>query len=436
VDKSRANILQIQKYLNGELDAKAMHRLEREALDDPFLMDALEGYQAAAGNQQPNLDLLAEQINARVSKKERRIIPWTTISIAAGIVGFMIVVGLLYKNNSPATPQKTAEVIEQPISGADTVNPAAVIPEKKADIAVLPTNRNAVISPRLKESAKSFQYDKNDDMPNGSIAEAELAPVPNTGVEIAPAAAATPLDEMIMGTLSKQKDSAEMPLVVALKKRPILQPLTGKAEGVNSEAKRPASQFELNKLDLPPGYLSAAANNSSNTAPVPASIYKANAKPPVLTDSKGQYAAPAASPSPLAEPVLSGFDVKTSASNSSVSNKPLLNTNLTADSVAGYFSRANSLNTATLAQPQKGWVMYQLYLSQKCTLPVGQKPGAVELKFTISPTGQINNVTVLKGLSPEANKKAVRLITDGPKWIGNANGKPEEKTLRLEFINK
>jgi hypothetical protein len=69
VDKSRANILQIQKYLNGELDAKAMHRLEREAQDDPFLMDALEGYQGSTGNQQTNLDLLAGQLNARVIKK-------------------------------------------------------------------------------------------------------------------------------------------------------------------------------------------------------------------------------------------------------------------------------------------------------------------------------------------------------------------------------
>jgi len=36
---------QIRKYLNGELDARAMHQLEKEAQNDPFLMEALEGYE-------------------------------------------------------------------------------------------------------------------------------------------------------------------------------------------------------------------------------------------------------------------------------------------------------------------------------------------------------------------------------------------------------
>ncbi len=80
--------------------------------------------------------------------------------------------------------------------------------------------------------------------------------------------------------------------------------------------------------------------------------------------------------------------------------------------------------------------MYQLYLAQKSYLPAGEKPGVVELKFTVSPTGAISNITVVKGLSPVANKKAVSVIADGPKWVGNANGKPEEKTLQLEFIIK
>ena len=36
------DILQIRKYLNGELNARAMHQLERRAQDDPFLMDAMK----------------------------------------------------------------------------------------------------------------------------------------------------------------------------------------------------------------------------------------------------------------------------------------------------------------------------------------------------------------------------------------------------------
>ncbi len=33
----------LEDYLDGKLDAKAMHFVERQALDDPFVAEALEG---------------------------------------------------------------------------------------------------------------------------------------------------------------------------------------------------------------------------------------------------------------------------------------------------------------------------------------------------------------------------------------------------------
>ena len=37
----------IEKYHKGQLSAKERHDLEKAALDDPFLADALEGYSTA-----------------------------------------------------------------------------------------------------------------------------------------------------------------------------------------------------------------------------------------------------------------------------------------------------------------------------------------------------------------------------------------------------
>jgi hypothetical protein len=94
----RDYISQIQKYLNGELDARAMHKLEREAQSDPFLMDAMEGY-STVGRQQDNLIALQQRLQARTATKTRRIIPWAVISIAASVIGFAVVVGILYQGN-------------------------------------------------------------------------------------------------------------------------------------------------------------------------------------------------------------------------------------------------------------------------------------------------------------------------------------------------
>ncbi len=61
----------IRKYLAGELDDKAMHALERQALDDPFLADALEGYAAYAPDQSAHLADLEGRLGQRLEQGRR-----------------------------------------------------------------------------------------------------------------------------------------------------------------------------------------------------------------------------------------------------------------------------------------------------------------------------------------------------------------------------
>ncbi|MEO7212106.1 carboxypeptidase regulatory-like domain-containing protein [Mucilaginibacter sp.] len=447
MDKQRANILQIQKYLNGELDAKAMHRLEREAQHDPFLMDALEGYQNS-GNQQANLDLLAGQLKARVNKKERRIIPWTTISIAAGVVGFMIVVGLLYKGgNDPAKPMQTAQVTELPKINADTVANAPVTTETEASsMAALQPQKKTVISSglgnRYAPAVANKQVDVLKKVPS-TLDDAEEPPA-LAGIATAPASATnaenTPLDEMVISAIAKQKDSAEMPLTVAITKKPRSQPLVSKAEGVAiiKDKRTDNSAYELSKLNLPPGYFTGTVTNTEGT-PMAGATIKVDGKPAIVTqtDAKGVYKLPATAEKETVEVSYSGFESKRLSVGNGLSNTVAMKANVNTVNDAPGLGYSNSAGAVSnLAHPQKGWVMYQLYLAQQSYLPAGEKPGVVEIKFTVSPTGAVSNITVVKGLSPAANKKAVSLIADGPKWVGNKNGKPEEKILQLEFLIK
>ena len=54
----------LQRYLKGELSPREMHALEKAALDDPFLSDALEGL----ATPHPETDL--SELKARLSKLE------------------------------------------------------------------------------------------------------------------------------------------------------------------------------------------------------------------------------------------------------------------------------------------------------------------------------------------------------------------------------
>ena len=77
----------VQKYLSGELSAPEMHRLEKAALDDPFLAEAIEGLSTRAGTPlDEDLSELQGRLAARVATKRNRVIllPW--MKVAAVIV--------------------------------------------------------------------------------------------------------------------------------------------------------------------------------------------------------------------------------------------------------------------------------------------------------------------------------------------------------------
>lgn len=90
------NIDQIQAYLSGKLDAKAMHALERQAQSDPFLMDALEGYQETGKDQQNNLNDISARFNERTTTQAKRpVILWRVLPVAATVL-LALAAGLIW----------------------------------------------------------------------------------------------------------------------------------------------------------------------------------------------------------------------------------------------------------------------------------------------------------------------------------------------------
>ncbi|QKJ32437.1 carboxypeptidase-like regulatory domain-containing protein [Mucilaginibacter mali] len=136
-------ISQIRKYLNGELDARAMHQLEREAQDDPFLMDAMEGYEQTTGPQQGQLNDLDALLEKRIGpSKVRRIIPWKYYAAAASVLLFLTIGYLRYGRQEAPVDKKTAALekapapADHPLVNADTV--AKTVADNKMLAATVP----------------------------------------------------------------------------------------------------------------------------------------------------------------------------------------------------------------------------------------------------------------------------------------------------------
>jgi len=95
----------IQRYLKGEMSAEEMHSIETAALDDPFLADAIEGFETVIGKgHEEAIEVQLEKLNKEFSERVRqpaKVIPishsrWWQISAAAVV---LVIVGFAIYNN-------------------------------------------------------------------------------------------------------------------------------------------------------------------------------------------------------------------------------------------------------------------------------------------------------------------------------------------------
>ena len=79
----------IEKYWTGKLTPAEMHAMEKAALDDPFLADAMEGYSRFADgseNIQKDLGALRVDLETRTRPRRNVIMSWWKLAGAAMIV--------------------------------------------------------------------------------------------------------------------------------------------------------------------------------------------------------------------------------------------------------------------------------------------------------------------------------------------------------------
>lgn len=160
----------IQRYLKGEMSAREMHELEKAALDDPFLADALEGFGTEPAADQHLADL-HERLDARVRTTDRKpiLMPWMRIAAAVILlVGLSVTAWYTLLNNrhSPlaqhrekaiATPPAAAvnkDTVTEADSSATAANVAAATPPPVAEKPAAAPPPAAVRPPAINRAEK------------------------------------------------------------------------------------------------------------------------------------------------------------------------------------------------------------------------------------------------------------------------------------------
>ena len=428
----RDYISQIQKYLNGELDARAMHKLEREAQSDPFLMDALEGY-GIVGNQQDNLFALQQRLQARTATKTRRILPWTVISIAASVIGFAVVVGILYQGNEK--PQAPKVAMNQPLksSQADTTQ---VLKEEKIQLVISQPEAKRFASAKVPAHKNKAPVLAGRISNSSPVAEAEV----NIGsMDVAKKLPdSSRVEDMIVDYMANQKQDTVLGggyVAINKDKSSSLSVLKSKADGV-AATMQPRKQGDKNPSALmsagvPLNLVSGVVLNRIDGSPLPGVSVKVVGKPATTqTDVNGKFTLPNVKKDETLAFGYVGYNSKTLNVKGADSLKVELDANSNSLSEV-VVTHANSTKQVS-AHPKTGWDSFKKYLRFNAITP-DNKEGTVELKFTVNPNGSITNITVTKSLNSVANNKAIGLIEDGPDWAGNTNGKPEVVKVKVDF---
>ncbi len=104
----------IHNYVSGLMTRKEMHELEQEALNDPFLQDAIDGYRLQNGVDSAPLSLLQKRLAARVTQRgldrNRQFFGWQRLAIAlVAAVMFVVVCSLLVFRHMHSAPSGTPQ---------------------------------------------------------------------------------------------------------------------------------------------------------------------------------------------------------------------------------------------------------------------------------------------------------------------------------------
>ncbi len=214
------DIAVLEDYLDGKLDAKTMNRVEREALEDPFVAEALAGLSMSPKRSLESLSLLQKQLHERVaehhSAKKATVITWQRLSIAAAAAVIFISVGIIfwmkqvnYQEMASKQPKKIdVNIAPKPSSDSMIENAGAV-----ATVKTESTDKTATEIDKAIKAVKTNSYAANSKAKSKSITtRPETAPAAEATVAAAPISVArtsndssAALNEVVVAAYGKKK---------------------------------------------------------------------------------------------------------------------------------------------------------------------------------------------------------------------------------------
>jgi len=396
--------MKLLDYIRGLRKGKEAHRLEKESMQDPFLADAMDGYNQVEGNHEQRIEKLRMQVSAHSAKKKSTYaITW---SIAAClIIGFGISSYFLFLKKSmtdevfiaeESVSIKLAEPAAPPTPAIPATPTVPATPQK--EIALATTKVKTDSTPISEITAR--QADKKD-----MIAEIQTTSQPQG----APVAAVPMMEEVSEETAA-------------------LQEVVATIDTFESESDKKMKLAKVATILPQNNMIKGRVTDGKGEPLIGASVTYKGTNIGTITNMNGEIQ----------------VDTSRTMLIAMNENKQALNEVV----VVGYGAKKNKKSTTLgsdakvkeqtekeiTLQPVIGKRSYQKYLKEHLVRPTDEKcaqvKGKVVLTFLINKEGRPFYIKVKESLCESADKEAIRLIQEGPDWIyGN---KLVEVTVKFE----
>ncbi len=438
----------IEQYLSGSLSPRQMHAMEKAALDDALLADAIEGYAGMPDNKWNNQ---LQELHAAIADKGAvaKVIPlhkpknnWRKLAAAIFIIGAGTALTYVLTNISPDENDKA---IAQTIPAKDTV--VQTVPLEQASVTAS-LNLTATETKEILTTA------------NGPVAKVVSPPSGNT--QLITTTEPEPLalsDYPIAGAMPDNTKLSPPPAPVSSNANNNAQLSEVESFGLSKQSSRADDDAVLNRQKniYKPGAKKEAVLNNYFTAQV---VAPDNTPLPftnitIKKDNFGTYADARGMVRLISTDSILNVEVRSvgylpqiyALRNNQAQTKIVLQEDEMAQKDKVVIGRAQNsdqrsrratllTDSAVNVEPADGWENYKTYVANNLDIPEDMLKrdirGEVELSFDVKKNGTITNIKVNKSMGAEYDEAAKRLIMEGPQWKVK-KGKKTSASVKVQF---
>lgn len=388
--------MKLLDYIRGARKGKEAHRLEKEAMRDPFLADALEGYSRVGNGADEQIEELRRRIRARAVRKRNHAVVW---SIAASLL-IGVCIGSYFLFQEKPLSDEARMAMEQAVHP----KPLSVYEEEKKDELA-----EAVIKDSAGPSKKLISENKKKKM---------LAP----SSEVPQVMTQELMEEALEATIDDEPSAMDKKMVM-------------RASVAND------SSFNAKVAVV--GKVRGKVTDPSGEPLVGATVRVKGTNQGTISDENGDFTLKTDGNRELSVDYI-GYESVVLPADTTKDLLIAMNVDdATLDEVVvvGYGSQPKSSVTGAIMslkmsgtpQPSIGRKAFRRYLKENLVHPSDKEcaraKGKVILTFRVDKDGRPESISVKKGLCASADKEAIRLIEEGPDWtIGD---EPVEVSIRF-----